>query len=280
MQKSIIAILSILITSSSFAYNFTIKGKITETRFGLAVPNQTIYFYKNQTQRPEEAITNADGEYSISFTFAKGESIPILINTLSKCDIDYTRTVYSFSGKSKVNFEICLSDKDYKCNPAFEYTVDNQRNIELKSNSKKYVSAYSWDLGNGAYLSGKEVSHHYRVDGNYQVCSIIRGLYGCQAKLCKQVTVKGTQKIGGKIYLKNTPMPSGTVYLYKKDRAKFSTPIITDAKDGNYNYEDIASGEYIFYAIYEFDYEHFYFPNLSPPIVEAEFFGKMRLITM
>jgi PKD repeat protein len=50
-----------------------------------------------------------------------------------------------------------------------------------------YVTAYTWNFGDGTTATGQTVTHTYAVAGRYNVCLSMRTASGCETRICKAV---------------------------------------------------------------------------------------------
>jgi len=97
------------------------------------------------------------------------------------------------------------------CGGYFNFKFIDSKTIQLNGvgvhNSNDQVTSYTWHFGDGTTGTGKEVKHTYATGGNYKVCLTIKTASGCEATICKRISVE--QQHSSQLIL--TPNPVTTV---------------------------------------------------------------------
>jgi len=85
----------------------------------------------------------------------------------------------------------CLSDT-LPCAAQFGYFVGNQSAFLLHFEANVYDAATqdcSWDFGDGYTATGNSVQHQFSAAGTYTVCLTVSDAFGCEAEICKEISV-------------------------------------------------------------------------------------------
>ena len=85
----------------------------------------------------------------------------------------------------------CLSDT-LPCAAQFGYFVGNQSAFLLHFEANVYDASAqdcSWDFGDGYTAAGNSVQHQFSAAGAYTVCLTVSDAFGCEAEICKEISV-------------------------------------------------------------------------------------------
>lgn len=85
----------------------------------------------------------------------------------------------------------CVSDT-LPCAAQFGYFVSNQDAFLVNFEANVYdplVQICNWDFGDGETATGNFVQHLYSEPGVYSVCLTVSDAFGCEANICKEVSV-------------------------------------------------------------------------------------------
>lgn len=154
----------LVISSSVFAQNMQIKGRVTDAETGDGMPFVNVFFKGTSTGN----TTNFDGYYTISTNAAKDSLIASYIGYFSK-----TKYVNPSLGSQTIDFQ--LTSKEVKLdevvivageNPAFPIMRNVIRNKEI--NDKNSLSAYEYESYNKIELDIDHLSEKLKQNKTMQ----------------------------------------------------------------------------------------------------------------
>ncbi|OFX39110.1 MAG: hypothetical protein A2X08_17865 [Bacteroidetes bacterium GWA2_32_17] len=155
------------------------------------------------------------------------------------------------------------------CDVSFSYELSTtSQNIKFISNTvdtNRVVSWY-WDFGDSTFSNLQNPKHQYLQNGTYIVCLTIYTYDSCENTFCDTIkvgTISSYYSISGNVNAGNALLPSGVVLLIDKDNNykanKYSIVI-----DGHYEFYQVQAGNYIIYAIPNFNIDFNYYPTYLP----------------
>jgi PKD repeat protein len=152
-------------------------------------------------------------------------------------------------------------------------TVNHMIDFNNKTVGHKVIK-WSWDFGDGTISNTSDPKHVYMLEGTYVACLTIKTEDSCESVFCDTIIV-GTPlldtnsyySISGDIWAGNVKLPHGVVLLMKRVNNKFIAQeydVIDSINNGHYEFNQLAFGDYLVYAIPNFDLNVNYFPAYLP----------------
>lgn len=157
------------------------------------------------------------------------------------------------------------------CEVSFSYELStlnqNIKFIPRTIDTNKIVN-WKWDFGDGVSSNIQNPKHIYSQSGTYIVCLTIFTIDSCESTFCDTLKVESAinyYSISGKVIAGTVPLPYGVVLLIDADNYKaVKYSIINVDNNGHYEFSQIEAGNYIIYAIPNFDIDINYYPSYLP----------------
>lgn len=152
----------------------------------------------------------------------------------------------------------------------YELNASNQSIVFTNKSNGHNVIKWSWDFGDGTISHSSNPSHIYMASGTYIACLTIKTDDSCESVFCDTIVVglpldtNSYYSISGKVWAGNCLLPSGVVLLIKKNYSKYIVQQYTMIDNGQYEFDQLVTGEYLLYAIPNFNLTVNYFPAYLP----------------
>lgn len=155
------------------------------------------------------------------------------------------------------------------CDVSFSYelsaTSQNIKFISKTVDTNRVVSWY-WDFGDSTFSNLQNPKHQYLQNGIYIVCLTIYTYDSCENTFCDTIKVGPTSSyysISGNVNAGNALLPSGVVLLIDKDN-NYKAKRYCLVNNGHYEFYQVQAGNYIIYAIPNFNIDINYYPTYLP----------------
>ncbi len=156
------------------------------------------------------------------------------------------------------------------CDVSFSYefsaTAQNIKFITKTIDSNRVIN-WHWDFGDGSFSNLQNPKHQYNQHGIYIACLTIITADSCENTFCDTVKVGQTTNsyfsISGNVYAGSALAPLGVVLLIDKDN-NYKAKRYCLVNNGHYEFGQVYAGNYIVYAIPNFNLDINYYPTYLP----------------
>lgn len=166
-------------------------------------------------------------------------------------------------------FPILVYSQPKFCDVSFIYehsaTVQSIKFISRTIDTNNVVN-WHWDFGDGFSSNLPNPKHEYLQQGNYLACVTIITSDSCENTFCDTVKIGPTESyfsISGNVYAGSVLLPSGVVLLIDVNN-NYKAKRYCRVYDGHYEFSQVAQGNYIVYAIPNFNINVNYYPTYLP----------------
>ncbi len=159
------------------------------------------------------------------------------------------------------------------CEVTYTYNVNDVNQITdfvNKSNGHKVIS-WRWDFGDGAVSTIPNPRHVYMQTGSFIACLTIKTEDSCESTFCDTVVVGLSPTdtnalffISGNVFAGSNLLPSGIALLVSKVNSDYVVLHYTTIINGHYEFSQLSFGDYLVYAIPNFNLNVNYFPAYLP----------------
>lgn len=242
-----------------------IWGQITDSLTQTPIANHTIIITSNNNiQTGHKIKTNSSGYYYDTVKVDITDSTnSYTVNTYTYCnkEIEFLFQLLSYQyGNYRKDFKIC-KNTETGWFLDFYFQINNYSKIVFFSELSSLQSDSTiWDFGDGSYGKGTTTTHNYSDEGSYKV--IMTSYKNGYTKIfSKRIVIGTTISVRGEVLASGVAINNGYVVAYMKERNNFSVINFAKITDGSFTFKQILRGEYIFYAIPNFDIDTNYFPK-------------------
>jgi len=242
-----------------------IWGQVTDSITQQPISNHTLIITSNNDIETSYKIkTNSNGYYyDTVLVNITDPTNTFTINTYTFCnkELEFVFQILAYQyGVFKKDFKICKnSTTDWFID--FYYKINSYSRLVLFSELSNFQSdSTKWDFGDGTFGKGSSVIHKYPEEGSYKVY-ITSYKNGNSKTHQKRIIIGSTVTVRGEVLASGVAIDNGYVVAYQKDRNFFSIMNYTKINNGVFTFKQILRGNYIFYAIPNFDIDTNYFPK-------------------
>ena len=211
----------------------------------------------------EKVKTDSDGFYvdTLLVYYSDTPNVEIRVYDLCENEIKVISHLQFLNYHSDDNnFYICKND-DISEEIDFFYKNYNQNKIVYFSSIVNFeYDSLRWNFGDGNYGIKTECSHEYQDTGNYAVTLKVFKDNKSFTKT-KNVQIGALLNVSGKVYANGNEIPNGYVLAVYKKTKTFVPINYAKIKNGNFYFENLMRGQYVFYAIPEINLDTLYFPK-------------------
>ena len=255
LTNSVILISLILFGFTSFAYNYTVYGYISDGNENPMSQVEVTIFEMNSSQDSTSAnyvtvYTSPAGYYEGTISIENDDTATTLfINVTSYCygtiETQIEIITVQEEGQQQINFEIC-SNPENECFLGFFYYCPNSYNsLEVNfmsysymsgSNDSTYITNYEWDFGDGTTSTENNPVHIYNEEGTYTV------VITASSEVCGELTFADLVYVSGSDVF--DCYADFYYYFSYGDSSDFNIPTnynIIDFVDASYAVTDITS---------------------------------------
>lgn len=159
------------------------------------------------------------------------------------------------------------------CEVTYQYSTNEYNQItEFINKVELYkIINWHWDFGDGTYSSIANPKHVYMEPGTYIACLTITTEDGCENTFCDTIIINSSlldtnsyHSISGKVFAGSSIILNGVALLILKQSLHYRVISYSLLNDGIYEFSSLGPGEYLVYAIPDFNLNVNYFPSYLP----------------
>ncbi len=167
------------------------------------------------------------------------------------CQSSYTQTVV-------INVPTCNAEF------TFEQTPNSELNYHFFAPTQPNIVSWLWDFGDGTTSNLKNPYHSYNIPQTCNVCLTISTSYNCRDIKCQQIIIGNRYNIAGNVRVGENLLPAGAAILINKINSEYLPIEYCVVQDGHYQFDSVPYGNYLIYAIPDFNFNFNYFPKYLP----------------
>ena len=171
------------------------------------------------------------------------------------------------------NSFLLFSQDRLPCVVTYTYNVNNTNRLTdftNKTNGQNIVS-WHWDFGDGNSSNLPNPRHVYMNEGIYLACLSITTAEGCENTFCDTIVIglnpndtNSFYSISGNVFAGDNILPSGIALLVNKVGTNYNVLQYTYISNGHYEFSQLVPGDYLIYAIPNFNVNVNYYPAYLP----------------
>jgi PKD repeat protein len=159
------------------------------------------------------------------------------------------------------------------CEVSYTYSLNEVNQLTdfvIKADGHKVVN-WQWDFGDGSESSVPNPRHIYMQSGSYVACLTIITEDSCESTFCDTIVVglspqdtNSLYLLAGNVFAGQNLLPSGIALLVSKVNLDYVVQRYTTIINGHYEFNQVAAGDYLVYAIPNFNLNINYYPAYLP----------------
>ncbi len=244
---------------------FYLSGYVFDKNTGNAIKDAPVIICNEKRYcLCEKVKTDMNGFYEDTLLVLHNDTPKVEIRVYDPCEneLKVIRNIQFLNYHSdNNNFYICSNNENNE-DVDFFYKNYNQNQIVYFTSIVNFeFDSLEWDFGDGNYGFKSECSHQYQDTGYYKVTLNVFKNNKIFIKT-KNIQVGSLQNVSGKVFANGNEIPYGYVMAVYRDTKKTFIPInYTKIHNGNFYFDNLMKGQYIFYAIPSISVDTLYFPK-------------------